>query len=249
LVEESKSNILICLPFLVKLPSYFFHLWLPKAHVEAPTTGRIILAAVLLKLGSFGLFRLSFNFPILVFTLRVIGLVIPPIIALFQRDTKRLVAYSSIGHIALLVLSLWNLTLNSLYRGWLIQIRHGFVSGLLFFIVGSRAHKAGSRLIYYFNYNSFILFFTVCIFNAGGPIRLPFLGEVLFFSSILKERNLIILFLAPIILITTLFNLHLFVSSISKEFKIETETFVFLLWRINLFLLYWSVSLYRTGNL
>ena len=99
---SSELLVLITLPFLVKLPGFLFHLWLPLAHVEAPTVGRVILAALLLKLGTLGLFRISLVSSNLVFIIALLSMLLCPLLAITQRDIKCLVAYSSISHMGLL---------------------------------------------------------------------------------------------------------------------------------------------------
>lgn len=244
-VEKRKRRALLLFPFLVKLPSYFFHLWLPQAHVEAPTEGRMVLASVILKLGSFGLFRLRLNLGGFLFLLRVVGALLAPLIALTQRDVKGLVAYRSVAHMAVLRLSLWCLTVFRFLGRWVVQVRHGFVSALLFFMVGNSSHKKGRRLLYFSSDGNFVLFFICCMFNAGAPISLSFLGEVCFFSSLLGERGLGMTMLLATILLTTLFNLHLVLSSLSRKERVEGKTLLPLLWSLDLLLLYWSYSLVR----
>ena len=170
----NKRIILFLLPFVVKLPSYFFHLWLPQAHVEAPTEGSIVLASIILKLGSFGLFRLRILSSSFLFVLRVVGVLVRPLVALVQRDLKSLVAYRRVAHMAILRFSLWCVSLRSFFARWVIQVRHGFVSALLFYLVGGIFHKRGSRLLYFRKDSNFYLFFVCCVFNSGGPISLSF---------------------------------------------------------------------------
>lgn len=138
--------------FLVKLPVYLGHLWLPKAHVEAPVAGSIILAGVLLKLGGYGLIRivpliqesLKLFSPILV-SIGLIGGVIASFICIRQTDCKSLVAYSSVAHIALVIVGL---SINS-FLGWagaiIIMVAHGLCSSGLFALVGIVYERIGTR--------------------------------------------------------------------------------------------------------
>lgn len=214
---------------MVKLPSYFFHLWLPQAHVEAPTEGSIVLASIILKLGSFGLFRLRILSSSFLFVLRVVGVLVRPLVALVQRDLKSLVAYRRVAHMAILRFSLWCVSLRSFFARWVIQVRHGFVSALLFYLVGGIFHKRGSRLLYFRKDSNFYLFFVCCVFNSGGPISLSFLGEVSFFMTLLRESFTGMLIILVVILLTTLFNLYLFLSVLSKNNKTRGESILPLL--------------------
>lgn len=205
------------LPFIVKLPCYLLHLWLPKAHVEAPTTGRVLLAAIILKLGSYGLIRFGLFYNKLLLFLTVLRILLCPLLSCLQRDSKALVAFRSIGHIGLIRISLWVIRSNSLFRRWLSQIAHGYASGLLFFFVGSARHTLNTRIIYYSQVEQSFSFFLALIFNAGAPLSLPFIREIFLFSSTLHLNNLIIPFFLLIALFTNYFNLYLFLTSSSNN--------------------------------
>ena len=128
------------LAFMVKLPIFLLHLWLPKAHVEAPTGGRVLLAGLLLKLGGYGILRLLGR-PHLVLgaTVVMVGLIgtgMPPLIGTFQSDSKSLVAYSSVGHINLLAVTLGIMAVKAISLNCALMVLHGVVSRGLFFVVG-----------------------------------------------------------------------------------------------------------------
>jgi len=140
-------SITFILPFLVKLPVFGLHFWLPKAHVEASTSGSMILARLLLKLGSFGLFRvlsiMVLNvFPILMFFCAIIS----RIFTIMQVDFKKLVAYSSVTHITFLSVARITVNKTILFVIVLFSVAHGWVSSRLFFLVGQSRRVSYSRL-------------------------------------------------------------------------------------------------------
>lgn len=172
----------IIFAFIVKTPIYLTHLWLPKAHVEAPVSGSMILAGILLKLGGYGIIRLRsvFNFNnfficTVFISISLWGAFITSIICVRQRDIKSLIAYSSVGHIGLLVGGLF----TNFYIGWqgalVIIISHGVVSAGLFSLVNIVYDKVRSRRIYLvkgvlsISPICSLLIFFLCILNIGCP--------------------------------------------------------------------------------
>lgn len=180
--------------FAIKVPLFPFHTWLPLAHVEAPTAGSVLLAGVLLKLGSYGFLRLAMPLlPLgvadigvtLVATLSVIGILYGALCALSQRDMKRLVAYSSVSHLGFCMLGLFALNAEGIAGGTLQMINHGLSTGALFLLVGmiyERLHTRilddmgglGARLPIF----SCALVFT-CLSSMGLPGLNGFVGETL----------------------------------------------------------------------
>jgi len=134
-----------------------FHTWLPDAHVEAPTAGSVILAGVLLKMGTYGFLRFALPFfpqvalhptvQAIVVTLALIGIIYGGLVAMVQPDVKKLVAYSSVSHLGFVMLGIWALTLQSVQGALLVMINHGLSTGALFFIVGMLYERRHSRLI------------------------------------------------------------------------------------------------------
>nr|YP_009243338.1 NADH dehydrogenase subunit 4 [Heterakis beramporia]AMR36305.1 NADH dehydrogenase subunit 4 [Heterakis beramporia] len=177
----------LSLSFMMKFPVFFLHLWLPKAHVEAPTTASMLLAGLLLKLGTAGFLRIMkcFYFVHVNFWwfLGLVGMLMASFSCIFQSDSKSLAAYSSVTHMSFLLLSLIFLWSSSKTSGFMMMLSHGYVSTLMFFMVGEFFHVSGSRLVYYMNgfFSSSmllgILFSVVFMANSGVPPSLSFLTE------------------------------------------------------------------------
>ena len=186
------SFIIIC-TFVVKLPLYYVHLWLLKAHVERSTTTRVLLAAILLKVGSLILLKIRRYVPSLYVFFISVGIVVPSLLCLVQADMKKIVAIRRVSHISFLFIGIWISTTVSILGAWLIQISHGFLSAILFLILGTISSVNSTRLVYYNNSYSITLL-LVLFFNRGAPINLSFVRELLlFFSSTLYSYMLIVL--------------------------------------------------------
>jgi NADH-quinone oxidoreductase subunit M len=145
------------LAFAVKVPMFPFHTWLPDAHTEAPTAGSVILAGIMLKMGTYGFLR--FALPLFpgaaltpwvrdtILTLAVIGIIYGALVAMVQPDFKRLVAYSSVSHLGFVMLGIYALTLQSVQGALMVMINHGISTGALFLLIGMIYERKHSRLI------------------------------------------------------------------------------------------------------
>nr|WNN67257.1 NADH dehydrogenase subunit 4 [Plectranthias nanus] len=187
------------LAFLVKLPLYGFHLWLPKAHVEAPIAGSMVLAAVLLKLGGYGMMRLmpvleplsnSLNYPFIIFALW--GVVMTSSICLRQTDLKSLIAYSSVSHMGLVAAAILIQTPWALTGAVILMIAHGLTSSLLFCLANTNYERTHSRTM---------------LLARGLQMALPLMGTWWFIASLANLAlpplpNL----MAELMIITALFN-------------------------------------------
>ena len=183
------------LAFAVKVPMFPFHTWLPDAHVEAPTAGSVVLAAIMLKLGTFGFLRLAVPlFPGaalnptirgIVLTLAVIGIVYGALVSLVQPDFKKLVAYSSVSHLGFVMLGIFALTVQSVQGALMVMINHALSTGALFFLIGMIYERRHTRLIAAYGGIARVvpLFSTMLLFVSLSSIGVPgtngFVGEFL----------------------------------------------------------------------
>jgi NADH-quinone oxidoreductase subunit M len=145
------------LAFAIKVPIFPFHTWLPDAHVEAPTAGSVLLAGVMLKIGTYGFLRFAVPFfpqvalsPFvshLMVTLAIIGIIYGALVALVQPDVKKLVAYSSVSHLGFVMLGIWGGTVQSVQGALMVMISHGFSTGALFLLIGMLYERRHTRLI------------------------------------------------------------------------------------------------------
>jgi NADH-quinone oxidoreductase subunit M len=145
------------LAFAIKVPLFPLHTWLPDAHVEAPTAGSVILAGILLKMGTYGFLRFAVPFfpgvalspavQLVIVGLALIGIIYGGLVAMVQPDFKKLIAYSSVAHLGFVVLGIWALTLQSVQGALLVMINHGISTGALFFLVGMIYERRHTRLI------------------------------------------------------------------------------------------------------
>jgi NADH-quinone oxidoreductase subunit M len=181
------------LAFAIKVPMFPLHTWLPDAHVQAPTAGSVLLAGVVLKMGTYGFLR--FNLPLfpqatvdfvpLMAVLAVIGIIYGALVAIVQTDLKKLVAYSSVSHLGFIVLGIFALTSQGLQGGVVQMINHGLTTGALFLLVGMMYERRHTKEIKAFGgvAKSMPIFAGVFLFMAFASIGLPglngFVGEFL----------------------------------------------------------------------
>nr|QZI85959.1 NADH dehydrogenase subunit 4 [Sycanus falleni] len=200
--------IALIMAFLIKMPMIFVHFWLPKAHVEAPISGSMILAGVLLKLGGYGLMRVlyfiyeySVNYNFIFISLTLYGMVLVGILCMYQTDIKSLIAYSSVAHMGMVLCGL--LTLNSWgYSGSLmLMIGHGLCSSGLFCLANIIYESTHSRSFYInkglivFMPSMSLFWFILSANNMASPTSLNLVGEVMLINSIMGWSSLSLLFL------------------------------------------------------
>ena len=191
--------------FAVKTPMWPFHTWLPDAHVEAPTAGSVLLAAILLKMAGYGFIRFSIglfpiaseNFVPLIYVLSLVAIVYTSLVALMQEDMKKLIAYSSVAHMGYVTLGIFTATQQSLEGGIVQMISHGLVSAALFLCVGVVYDRMHSRLIKTYGglasimpkYAVFFMVFTLAA--VGLPGTSGFVGEFLILMGVFKKSFLV----------------------------------------------------------
>lgn len=219
------SGLVILFSFAVKLPVYGLHYWLPMAHVEAPTGGSMILAGILLKLGGCALYRFSafvsfivFNKIFLVYLMFAIVLV--SVIASFQSDFKRLVAYSSVVHITILLLSLFSGVEISIKAFLIIIVFHGFVSPFMFIMVGSLYKLSNTRLLsmisgsVYISYSTAFMLILMFLINVPTPPFVTFIGELALFLGLVNYLSVFSIFAFIYVFLAVVFNVY-WLSSIT----------------------------------
>jgi len=192
------------LAFSIKVPLFPFHTWLPDAHTEAPTAGSVILAAVLLKMGTYGLMRFNFalfpdqsrEFAPVFIALAIIGIIYGALVAMVQPDVKRLVAYSSVAHMGFVILGMFSFTEQGMQGALFTMLAHGVTTGALFLLVGFIYERRHTREITQFGglANVMPIYATIFVITTMASVGLPFLngfvGEFLIMVGMFKSTVL-----------------------------------------------------------
>lgn len=210
--------------FAVKVPMWPVHTWLPDAHVQAPTSGSVILAGVLLKMGAYGFLRFSLPmlpdasvyFAPLIYGLSIVAIIYTSLVALVQEDMKKLIAYSSVAHMGFVTVGLFALNQQGIEGALITMISHGLISGALFLCVGVIYDRMHTRDIQFYGglaermpaYAFTFLFFTMA--SVGLPGLSGFVGEVLVMVGVYKANTLVAFFTATGLILGATYALWLY---------------------------------------
>jgi len=210
--------------FAIKMPLFPFHIWLPEAHVEAPTVGSMLLASLLLKMGGYGFLRFSLSmlhegslyYAPLVSTLSLLGVLYGSLSTIRQIDLKRVIAYSSVAHMNLVMLGLFSYNQQGIEGATYLMVGHGVVSTALFFCVGVLYDRYHSRLIRYYGGLVTVMplfataFFAFTLANMSFPGTSNFLGELLLFLGIFAKNSTVLLFSTGSIVLSAVYSVWLY---------------------------------------
>jgi len=215
----------IFIAFAVKTPVYGLNSWLLKAHVESPLGGSIVLAAIVLKLSLYGVIRLvlpilpkaSLNLTYIVYVIGVITVIYASFSTLRTTDIKELIAYSSVAHASIYLMSIFSNTIQGIEGAILLGLGHGFVSSGLFICAGGILYdRSGTRLIYFYKGIAqimplfSILFFILSLGNCGAPLTLNFIGEFMSLYGIFERLPILGLMASSSIILSAAYTIYMF---------------------------------------
>nr|YP_010272389.1 NADH dehydrogenase subunit 4 [Phlogothamnus polymaculatus]UKE80386.1 NADH dehydrogenase subunit 4 [Phlogothamnus polymaculatus] len=209
--------------FMVKLPMYLVHFWLPKAHVQAPVSGSMILAGLMLKIGGYGLIRIMYmyeymymSYSFLWFSLSMVGSLLIGIVCLIQGDIKCLIAYSSVSHMGMVIMGLMTMSNWGLMGSFLLMLGHGFCSSGMFYMANlfylrtsSRSFFINKGLMIYMPSCS-MFWFLLCSFNMSCPPSLNFISELMILSSMMQFWFTSLFFFIGVSFICACFSYYLY---------------------------------------
>nr|DBA43801.1 TPA_asm: ND4 [Bombus supremus] len=223
-LKFDKFNMLyMVMSFLVKVPMYMFHGWLIKAHVEAPFFSSMILASVMLKLGSYGMLRMIFIFKkmfnyllIYLMVVNILGMLLLSLTCLFQFDMKLIIALSSVIHMGIMSMGLLSGMKLGFLGGLLMMISHGLVSSGLFYLVNMIYMQTNSRSVFInkgminLMPSMSMMWFMFCVFNSGAPISLNMVSEIFLLMSLIYWCKYLFMLLIFYCLLSFIYSIYLF---------------------------------------
>nr|UYF08482.1 NADH dehydrogenase subunit 4 [Stenchaetothrips biformis] len=212
----------LIISFLIKMPMFLVHSWLPKAHVEAPLSGSMILAGVLLKMGGYGLYRFLFIYkkfldlsPIWIY-ISLWGGILSSFICIRQVDLKSIIAFSSVSHMSLVIMGILSFSFSSLVGSIMLMVAHGLCSSGLFFLANVLYERSGSRSIF-LNKGLMSMFpslstwwFIFCSLNMACPPSLNLISEIFLLNGLISWSFIFVFFLMFLSFLSGVYNLFLF---------------------------------------
>nr|QUB07041.1 NADH dehydrogenase subunit 4 [Thlaspida biramosa] len=248
LIESKIFYFFINMIFFVKIPMFIIHLWLPKAHVEAPVAGSMILAGVTLKLGGYGLMRLmkifvslNYKFNLFFIILSLLGGLMVSLICLYQTDIKLLIAYSSVSHMSMVVSGILTLNYSGMCGSLIMMIAHGLCSSGLFCLANIYYERLNSRSMYLLKGMASILpslslfMFMMSIFNMSAPPSLNLLGEIILLKSLISYNYSLTIILIFMSFFSAVYSIYLF--SYTNHGKFHSSFYSFYSGKVREFIL------------